>query len=74
MDEKLPSDNNQAERDIRMCKLYQKVSAGFCSDDGMMQLGRIRSYVSSAKKQGHSMLNSLLKTTSGTPLFVPAPQ
>ena len=70
----IPFNNNQAERDIRMSKLFQKVSGGFRSDNGNIYFGRIRSYISSAQKQGYSMFDSLLKATSGVPLFAPDPQ
>ena len=73
-DWEVPFENNQAERDLRMSKLYQKVSGGFRSDNGNKYFGLIRSYISSAQKQGYSMFDSLLKATSGIPLFAPDPQ
>lgn len=73
-DWEIPFENNQAERDLRMSKLYQKVSGGFRSENGNKYFGLIRSYISSAQKQGHSMFDSLLKATSGVPLFAPDPQ
>ena len=74
IDWEIPFDNNQAERDIRMSKLFQKVSGGFRSDNGNIYFGRIRSYTSSAQKQGHSMFDALLKATYKVPLFAPNPQ
>lgn len=64
----VPFDNNQAERDIRMSKLKQKISGTFRSDQGAKFFFRIRGYLSSAKKQGHNMLNALNQTFQGCPL------
>ena len=68
-DPQIPFDNNQAERDIRMSKLHQKVSGCFRSTDGNNAFGNIRSYISTAIKQRVSMFDAILKATSGKPLF-----
>lgn len=70
----IPFDNNQAERDIRMSKLFQKVSGGFRSENGNIYFGRIRSYISSAQKQGYSVYDALLKAANKAPLFTPRTQ
>jgi len=64
----VPFDNNQAERDIRMSKLKQKISGTFRSDQGAKFFFRIRGYLSSVKKQGHNMLNALTLSFQGRPL------
>jgi transposase len=66
----VPFDNNQAERDIRMSKLKQKISGTFRSDQGAKIFFRIRGYLSSAKKQGHNMLNALTQIFQGLPLIL----
>lgn len=65
----VPFDNNLAERDLRMMKVQQKISGGFRSLPGAKAFCRIRSYISSMRKQGHNVLVSLKSVFSFNPII-----
>jgi len=66
----VPFTNNQAERDLRMIKVKEKISGTIASKRGGEYFARIRGYISTVKKQGAKILEELFNALDGKP-FLP---
>ena len=58
-DPEIPFTNNLAERDLRMMKCKQKISGGFRAQQGADIFARIRGFISTARKQGWNVFDSI---------------
>ncbi|GAC1476840.1 MAG: hypothetical protein NVS2B1_19110 [Bradyrhizobium sp.] len=65
-DPQVPFTNNQAERDVRMMKLRQKISGGFRSSEAAAEFADLRSAISTARKQGWNILDTLMRGPTQT--------
>ena len=67
----VPFTNNQAERDLRMMKLKQKISGGFRTYKGAEVFVRIRTLLSTARKQEWNIFQVIADAVVGkTPVLL----
>jgi transposase len=62
-------DNNQAEQDLRMFKVQQKISGCFRAVSGAAAYCRIRGYLSTLRKRRQALLHALQAVFTGRPLL-----
>jgi len=70
-DLRVPFENNQAERDLRMMKLQQKISGTFRTTRGAEAFCRIRAYISTIRKNDLPVLEGIRAAFQGMPLTIP---
>lgn len=69
-DLRVPFTNNQAEREVRMAKLQQKISGGWRTLAGAQTFAATRSYIATARKQDLNPLEVLRRAFAGD-LWIP---
>lgn len=69
-DFRIPFSNNQAERDLRMFKVKDKVSGTFRSFHGAECFARIRGYISTVRKNGQNVFDEVKNALLGQPFLL----
>lgn len=70
-DSRIPFSNNQAEQDLRMMKVQQKISGAFRTPEGAQMFARIRAYLSTARKNNRNVFQEIVAALTGKP-FMPS--
>ena len=70
LDFRIPFSNNLAERDLRMFKVKDKVSGTFRSLHGAECFARIRSYISTVRKNGRNIFVEIKQALLGSPFLL----
>jgi len=65
----IPFDNDQAEQDLRMLKVQQKIAGSFRAESGTEAFARIRGYCATLRKQGVALLAALQTVFTGQLLY-----
>lgn len=68
---RVPFSNNQAEQDLRMMKVQQKISGAFRTLEGARTFARIRSYLSTVRKNDRDVFHDIVAALDGRP-FMPS--
>jgi transposase len=66
----VPFDNNRSERDIRMIKVQQKISGLFRTMCGAEQFCKIRGFISTVRKQGLNVIDSIYQIMNGNQIYL----
>jgi transposase len=69
----IPFSNNLAEQDLRMEKVKQKISGCFRTFEGGKISCRVRSYISTARKQSWCIIDALAEAVCGSPRLLSLP-
>lgn len=69
----VPFSNNQAEQDLRMIRVQQKISGTFRTMQGAQTFATIRSYLSTMRKNGQHILPAITAALSNHPIIPAAP-
>ena len=64
---RVPFDNNQAKRDLRMVRVQQKISGSFRTPQGADAFCRNRGYISTIMRHMMSIIDSLYAVLQGAP-------
>ncbi len=70
-DFRVPFSNNQAEQDLRMMKVQQKISGAFRTLEGAQTFARIRAYLSTVRKNKRDVFQETVNALIGQP-FMPS--